>query len=455
MSISSKVSRTVVFRLTLFYSLFFALCVVMLLGFVYWQTAREMNRRVDQILTLEERHFVSLPPERLPDEIEKSVARDQRHVYLYGLFSPEWHPIAGNMDQLPGGIPMNGRIYQVDLLAPNIQADLLPARVMILRLNTGRWLLLGHDVKQLIEFGDLMKVTFAWGGSLTILLGLMFGVFLSSHPLRRIEQIQKVCERIMLGDIKQRLPVGKRSDELDMLAAIVNRMLDEIERLMSEIKGAGDNIAHDLRTPLTRLRVMLYRVQQQLGDASVQRPMVDQAITEVDSLLLRFRALLRISEIENKQRRAGFKIIRLEDILEQAVSLIAPLAEEKSIQMSLKMAPADPIHGDGELLVEAMINLLDNAIKFTPADGRVEVRLMHGANGPRIDIIDSGIGIRESEKILVLNRFYRSENDLNLPGYGLGLAIVMAIIKLHGFALELGDADPGTRVTIYCWPHSL
>ncbi len=455
MSISSKVSRTVVFRLTLFYSLFFALCVVLLLGFVYWQTAREMNRRVDQILTLEKRHFAALPTDRLPDEIDRSVARDQRHVYLYGLFAPDGHWISGNMQQLPGGIPMNGRIYQVDLLVPHIQEDLLPARVMIYRLASGELLLLGHDVKQLIEFGDLMKITFAWGGSLTILLGLVFGIVLSSHPLSRIEQIQKVCERIMLGDIRQRLPVGKRSDELDMLAAIVNRMLDEIERLMSEIKGAGDNIAHDLRTPLTRLRVLLYRVQQQLGEAPAQRVMVDQAITEVDSLLLRFRALLRISEIENKQRRAGFKTIRLPDILEQAVSLISPLAEEKSIRMSMKTEVVNPVHGDGELLVEAMINILDNAIKFTPAEGRVEVSLKQDDRGPRIDITDSGIGIKESERVLVLNRFYRSENDLKLPGYGLGLAIVMAIIKLHGFGFELSDAGPGTRVTIFCWPHSI
>lgn len=454
MSISSKVSRTVVFRLTLFYSLFFALCVVLLLGFVYWQTAREMNRRVDQILTLEKRHFAALPTDRLPDEIDRSVARDQRHVYLYGLFAPDGHWISGNMQQLPGGIPMNGRIYQVDLLVPHIQEDLLPARVMIYRLASGELLLLGHDVKQLIEFGDLMKITFAWGGSLTILLGLVFGIVLSSHPLSRIEQIQKVCERIMLGDIRQRLPVGKRSDELDMLAAIVNRMLDEIERLMSEIKGAGDSIAHDLRTPLTRLRVLLHRAQQQLGNAP-QRTMVDQAIIEVDSLLLRFRALLRISEIENKQRRAGFKTIRLSEILEQAVSLISPLAEEKSIQMSLKLAHPEPIHGDGELLIEAMINLLDNAVKFTPQGGRVEVRLTPGESGPRIDIIDSGIGIKENERGLVLNRFYRGENDMNVPGYGLGLAIVMAIVKLHGFGLELSDANPGTQVTIYCWPHSI
>ena len=451
----SKVSRTVVFRLTLFYSLFFTLCVIMLLGFVYWQTAREMNRRVDQILTLETKHFKSLKPEHLLDEIEKSILRDQRHVYLYGLFSPDKHLLVGNLDQLPGGIPLNGKIYETNLLANNIQAEPLPSRVLITRLDSGDFLLLGHDVKQLIEFGWLMKRAFFWGGTLTILLGLMFGVFLSSRPLRRIEQIQQVCERIMQGDIRQRLPVGTRSDELDMLAAIVNRMLDEIERLMSEIKSAGDNIAHDLRTPLTRLRALLYRVQQQLGDAPVQRTMVGQAIVEVDSLLLRFRALLRISEIENKQRRAGFKTISLQEILEQAVNLIAPLAEDKSIQLSLTTSPVDSIHGDGELLFEAMVNLLDNAVKFTASGGRVEVRLRRDAKGARIDIVDSGIGIRESERILVLNRFYRIESDLNAPGYGLGLAIVMAIVKLHGFGLELGDAHPGTRVSIFCWPHSL
>ena len=451
----SKVSRTVVFRLTLFYSLFFAMCVIMLLGFVYWRTATEMTRRVDQILRLETRHFTALRSDQLHDEIDKSIQRDQRHVYLYGLYSQDKHLIVGNLGRLPQGIPLDGNIYETVLLAVNIQAEPLSARVLILRLDSGDFLLIGHDVKQLIEFGEIMKRAFFWGGSLTILLGMMFGVALSFRPLRRIEQIQHACELIMLGDIKQRLPVGRHHDELDMLAAIVNRMLDEIERLMSEAKSAGDNIAHDLRTPLTRLRSMLYRVQQQLIDAPVQRPMVDQAIVEVDSLLLRFRALLRISEIENKQRRAGFKMISLQEILEQAVNFIAPLAEDKSIHLSMTAASVDPIQGDGELLFEAIVSLLDNAVKFTPAGGRVEVRLLRVDGGAQIDIIDSGIGIPESERVSVFNRFYRSENDLNAPGHGLGLSIVMAIIKLHGFGLELGNANPGTRVTILCWPHSL
>lgn len=451
----SELSRTVAFRLTLFYSIFFAVCVIMLLGFIYWQTAAEMTRRVDQILTLEKVHFTEVGLDRLPDEIDKSIQRDQRHIYFYSLFALDGHLITGNVPQQPQGIPVDGSIYEIILPASNMQAQLIPVRVLIIRLGSGNSLLIGHDVQQLIEFVEIMRRAFFWGGSLTILLGLMFGLALSFRPLRRIEQVQQICELIMRGDIRLRLPVSRHRDELDMLAAIVNRMLDEIERLMSEVKSVGDNIAHDLRTPLTRLRAVLYRMQQQLADAPAQYAMVEQVIAEVDLLLLRFRALLRISEIENKQRRIGFKLIRLQEILEQAVNFIGPLAEDKSIHLSIAAEQVEPIHGDGELLFEAIVNLLDNAIKFTPAGGRVEVRLSHGTGGAIIDIIDSGTGIKENERAAVLNRFYRGGNNLQTPGYGLGLSIVMAIIRLHDFRFELGNANPGTRATIFCLPHSV
>jgi len=426
----------------------------MLLGFVYWQTAAEMTRRVDQILLLEKIRLAVVQAIRLPDEIDKSVQRDRRQIYFYGLFTVDGRLVAGNVPQLPQGLPVDGSIYEIRLPASNTQAQPIPARVLAIRLDSGNCLLIGHDVQQLIEFGEIMRRAFFWGGLLTILLGLMFGSALSFRPLRRVEQIQQACEFIMRGNIKERLPVSRHRDELDMLAAIVNRMLDEIERLMSEIKSSGDHIAHDLRTPLTRLRAVLYRVKQQLGDVPAQRAMVDQVIAEVDGLLLRFRALLRISEIENKQRRAGFQSVQLQEILEQAVNFIEPLAEDKSIHLSMTAMLVAPIQGDKELLFEAAVNLLDNAIKFTPAGGHVEVRLSQGVKGAQIDILDSGIGIRKNERTSVLNRFYRSGNDIQTSGYGLGLSIVMAIIKLHDFGFALGDALPGTRATIYCWPHS-
>ncbi|MGA9667378.1 MAG: HAMP domain-containing sensor histidine kinase [Gallionella sp.] len=446
-----ELSRTVTFRLTLFYCLFFTICVLLLLGFVYWETAAEMTHRVDQTLTLEKSRLDEVQPDLLPDEIGKSILRDRRHVFFYGLFASNGRQISGNVPQLPG-IPANGRIHEIILPAGDMQLQPLPARMLSIRLDSGNYLLIGHEVQQLAEFGEIMLRAFFWGGSLAILLGLMFGLALSFRPLNRVEQIQQVCELIMRGNINERLPVSRHRDELDMLAAIVNRMLDEVGRLMSEAKSVGDNIAHDLRTPLTRMRAVLYRMQQQLGDMPAQQAMMVRVIADMDSLLLRFRALLRISEIESKQRRAGFKLIRPREILEQAVNFIEPLAEDKSIHLSLAAAQAEAIHGDGELLFEAVVNLLDNAVKFTPAGGRVEVRLFHGAGGAQVDIVDNGPGISENERTAVLNRFYRGRDATQTPGYGLGLSIVIAIIRLHDFGFELGDANPGTRASIFCWP---
>lgn len=425
----------------------------MLLGFIYWQTAAEMTHRVDQILALEKTRLAEIKQDRLADEIDKSVQRDLRHVYFYGLFAADGHLLAGNTPLLPQGVAVGAGVSEINLQANNAQAQPLSVRVLVSRLDSGNLLLVGHDVQQLIEFGEIMRRAFFWGGSLTILLGLMFGLALSFRPLRRIKQIQQVCELIAHGSIKHRLPVSHHRDELDMLATIVNRMLDEIERLMSEVKSVGDHLAHDLRTPLTRLRAVLYRMQQQLGDAPVQRAMADQLVAEVDSLLLRFRALLRISEIENKQRRAGFKLVQLPGILEQAVNFVEPLAENKTIRLSLVQGTVDPIYGDGELLFEAVVNLLDNAIKFTPEGGQIEVRLAPVDGGATIDIVDSGTGIKENERTAVLNRFYRGENDAQTSGFGLGLSIVMAIIRLHDFRFELDDANPGTRATIFCQVH--
>lgn len=282
----------------------------------------------------------------------------------------------------------------------------------------------------------------------------MFGLALSFRPLRRIEQIQQVCELIAKGSIGHRLPVSKHSDELDMLATIVNKMLDEIERLLSEVKNVSDHIAHDLLTPLTGLRAVLYRMRERYSDVPAQCAMADQLIAEVDSILLRFRALLRISEIENKHRVIGFKMIDLQEILRQAVNFMEPFAEEKSIHISIITEHVNPVYGDRDLLFEAISNLLENAIKFTPIGGKIAVNLSHGTGGVTIDIVDSGIGIKDLDRVAMISRFYRGENNLQSPGYGLGLSIVMAIIRLHDFSFELCNANPGTRATIFCYPHT-
>jgi signal transduction histidine kinase len=291
-----------------------------------------------------------------------------------------------------------------------------------------------------------------------VIPGFIGGLLLSRRPLRRVRAIEAAIEPIARGDLGRRLPVSRRGDEVDMLAAIVNRMLGEIERLLVEVKGVCDSIAHDLRTPLTRLRTQLYRLQQSGGGEDGIEPTLEHCIADVDSLLERFRALLRISELEDLRRRSGFANVDIGEILGEVHELYAPLAEDGAIVFRLDAPAGLTVHGDRHLLFEAFTNLVANAIKFTPARGAVSVRASAQARGPRIEIDDSGPGIPSDEREAVLQRFYRSESGRELPaqGYGLGLSIVAAIVRLHGFRLAIDDnASGGTLIIVDCWADAI
>ncbi len=235
------------------------------------------------------------------------------------------------------------------------------------------------------------------------------------------------------------------------MASMVNRMLEQIERLLGEVKGVSDSIAHDLRTPLTRLRAQLHRVRQQTPDDDARAAPIDRCIVDVESLLDRFRALLRISELEDMRRRAAFADVDLRETLERVHELYAPLADEKSLRFSLDARTVPTVKADAALLFEAIGNLVDNAIKFSPPQSTVTIRTLFDDDGPVVEVIDSGPGIPASEREAVLRRFYRSE-QMSETGYGLGLPLVAAIARLHGFCFEIRDrAGGGARMTLYCW----
>ncbi|MDE2584574.1 MAG: HAMP domain-containing histidine kinase, partial [Betaproteobacteria bacterium] len=278
-------------------------------------------------------------------------------------------------------------------------------------------------------------------------IGTIYGIWLSVVPVRRIREIQRISHKIVNGDIGLRLPVSNRNDELDMLAGIVNLMLDEIEQRMLDIKGASDSVAHNLRTPLTRLRATLNRLED-ICQEGEERTCVGQAIDEVDHLLSRFRALLRISEISGSMRKAGFETVDLKSVLQKVQEVYAPLAEEKSIAFDL-LLPPDPVEilGDSALLFEAILNLVDNAIKFTPPSGVVQIIL---EPRPVVKVVDSGPGIRQEHIKRVMQPFYRGDTSRNVPGSGVGLSIVSAIANLHGFRFDLVSGPSGTQAFLYC-----
>lgn len=464
-------------RLTFLFGVLFTAAVVSLLGFIYWRTNIYLELQAKSALDATVRAYTQLDTKDVDDQIEYALTHDARHILMLGLFDTRREPVAGNLSYIPNELRAGGHFYRIPfdaslrrLLINSKQPDSeLYARASALadkqvtgialmrmeRLKSGEWLIVGRDITQMTEAQHAIENALFVGGSIILLLSLIGGIIISRRPIRRINAIRDVASKIMLGDLSLRVPYANRHDELDMLAATVNRMLDEIARLITEVKSVTDTIAHDLRTPLTRLRAILYRTLQQSEADSPHYAMFERAVQETDLLLGRFRALLRIAEIENRQRMAGFAEVDLTNLMQQITELFLPLADEKQINFSSHLAVVRTVAADPDLLFEALSNLIDNAIKFTPHGGKIELNLFEQNSGPVIEIKDSGPGVPANEREAIMKRFYRSDRDHHLPGFGLGLSIVNAIMLLHGFKLEFRDAEKGTHLSIHCWPHRI
>lgn len=454
--------RMSTFRLAFLFGVLFTIGNVALLSLIYIETSGYLVNRIDTSIVDMASNFRGLSPARVADEVHDAVAFDLRRSNLYGLFGADGSVVAGNMRSLPPNLKADGSIQQ--FAQPTLPAYRAAgqgngeglARALVQRLPNGNILIVGRDFTQLAEIRAIILNALLVSGAVILFAGLLSGFLLSRGPLRRISAIRATSRRIMQGELSQRMPVTSRNDELDMLATIVNTMLEEIERLLNEVKSVTDTLAHDLRTPLTRLRLQLHKLQQSVDMAS-HRETLDNALEDTDALLARFRALLRISEIENRQRKSGFRSISVDVVLNQLVDLFEPLAEEADVNLMLECHAVAPIDADPDLLFEALSNLVDNAIKFTPAGGSVWIRAGNVDGVVHIDIIDTGCGVPLTEREAVMLRFHRSQaaqpNLAAQPpreGFGLGLSIAAAVMRLHGFALRFQDTEQGTHLTIVC-----
>jgi signal transduction histidine kinase len=289
----------------------------------------------------------------------------------------------------------------------------------------------------------------ACGGLLVVVLALGGAALTGIGAVRRIDGVTRAIERIVTGDLAERLPTRGPGGALDRLVHVVNGMLDDLERLMQDVKGVCDGIAYDLRTPLTRLLAGLERARRRATSTENYAEAVDDAIVETKGILSTFSALLRVSEVEDGARRAGFTTLDLAKVAADVTEFYDPLAERKNIALSLESMGLVEISGDPSLLFEAISNLVDNPIKFTASGGRVVVRTFCGREGLGVSVDDTGPGIPAAERDTVLRRFHPAETSRHNPGTGLGLSLVAAVARLHDFRLEIGDARPGCRVTLW------
>jgi signal transduction histidine kinase len=303
------------------------------------------------------------------------------------------------------------------------------------------------DIDELSEIADIVRRALALGLLPAFGLAVGVGLVLSSRANARLSEINRRIHRIVAGDLRERLPTRGRNNPFDQLAASVNPMLGNIEALIHEIAGVGDDIAHDLRTPLTSVRMRLERGRAHASTLDELRAVVDQSIAGLDQSLAIIMALLRISEIENSHRLYGFSQVPLAPLVREVGDLYDPIAEDKGVTLQVEAPDEATVRGDRDLLFEAVANLVDNAVKFTPEGGRVQLALLHGSGKTGIRVRDTGPGIPEIEREAVTKRFYRSDKSRRTEGLGLGLSLVAAIVKLHGFRLTI-TAGPGCTAEI-------
>jgi signal transduction histidine kinase len=442
-------ARTTTFRWTLGVASAFVLCTLVLFGFVYWQTAAYMTSQYDVLLAEELRVFAANTPEQRLAEIDDRLRKDPNRIKIAGLFGADGHRIAGNLESLPGGlapdVPTDAVVVRVDDRSREMQNVRLAAHP----LPSGEVLVIGRNIDELAEMAEIVGRALALGLLPAFGLAIGIGMVLSLRALNRLSEVNRRIQRIVAGDLRERLPTRGRDDPFDQLAVGVNRMLGEIEALIREISGVGDDIAHDLRTPLTRVRIRLERGREHAATLEELRAVADQAIAGLDQSLAIITALLRIAEIEHSRRLEGFSQVRLAALVREVGDLYDPIAEDKRVTLRVEAADEAIVHGDRDLLFEAVANLVDNAVKFTPDGGRVELALLRREGETVIRVSDTGPGIPESEREAVTKRFYRSDKSRRTEGLGLGLSLVAAIVKLHGFRFTIA-AGPGCTAEIAC-----
>jgi signal transduction histidine kinase len=449
----SKTLRSSTLKLAFIYVVVFSAAIFGLLGYVYWSTVVFLKEQSDRAIAAERnlltRAYGAGGRAELEALINRQLADGYFSDWVYLLVDNGFDYVAGNLKRWPAALSGEAgwsTIAPTDRRSENEQR--LSLRAVYQVLPDGHHLLLGRNIAELDGFGESVTIALGSAALLFLILAAAAGISTSRRSVARIEAINATSREIMRSGLGERIPLRGTGDEWDGLAENLNSMLDRIEELVEANRQVSDNIAHDLRTPLTRMRGRLERACNQQFDLDRYRALVSDTIGELDEILTTFSSLLRISQIEARDRTAAFRTIDLGAIVREVVELFEPAAEERAVRLQLSASEAVFVVGDRDLLFDAISNLVDNAIKHGGDQGEVAISVAQGLHGPILSIGDRGPGIPVPERKHVLRRFYRLERSRNRPGNGLGLSLVAAVANLHGADIVMADNVPGLRIDL-------
>jgi len=439
-----RIFRTASFGLAVAYAALFTASTIVLGTIVYGTVLNslehQMATRIDAEVDLLREEFEAEGLSDLVREIHERTAYFPALSYL--VTDAEGKRLAGNLPSMPAHVGWTD-IETEPAPGGSVEQNL---RVRTVSLGHGVRLAVADDLGPIEEIQEAFLSALGWGLAAFVILSLAGGILLSRTFLRRVDVITRTAEAIIGGDLHSRIPLRGTDDNLDRLSSTLNRMLDRIGDLMESLSQVSNDIAHALRTPLSRLRQKLEIAKTNVGDDQKTETVIDAAIDETDTILDTFSALLRIAQIEAGTRQAGFKQLDLSKVFETVADAYSAAAEEQGKDLAARIEPGLWCRGDRDLLTEMLANLLDNAIRHTPAGSNIEVTLAGSDTGPVATVADSGSGIPLEEREQVFRRFYRLDQSIAQPGNGLGLSLVAAVADLHEIELCLEDNAPGLLI---------
>jgi signal transduction histidine kinase len=448
--------RSTGFRLVAWYAAVFGVSAAVLLGIVYWIGVSTVEQQLHDSITREMRLLVNVYDTRGLDALERGVNRRTSELTsprrYYRLQDADGERIGGNLPRLEPveavivmHVPVPDEVRQAKA-EEGAMSDSMIAQGR--RLSGGEYLLVGENRYRLVKAKEAIIGAVGWGAPLTVLLALGGGVLLAMSYLRRIDEVNRTLSSIMEGDLAQRVRTRGSGDEMDRLAMNLNAMLERIQSLMESVQSVSDDLAHDLRTPLSRLRQRLENARA-LGPAAIDHgAVIDRSVAELDAILDTFGALLRIAQVEAGTRRSAFADVDLAALAASVAEIYAPVAEDRGQKLIAETGSEAWVHGDRELLFQMLANLIENAIQHSPASASIMLDAGLESETVALRVTDTGPGIPEGERGNVFRRFYRLESSRTTPGNGLGLALVKAVVDLHAATIELSDHAPGLRATL-------